>query len=147
MRSRHIRPLSPVWSLCRGVDEGGALGFLKGALRGALGLLVRPLDSLLATCAGMADSIRTLIMGPPAIAPRVRPPRYVPPTGPLTPYDLSEVCASDWNYLKVEVAQDLQCCQSEGSTCLLSVRSARRCLYGCMYWLAYSWACICPELP
>ena len=77
--------------MCRGVDEGGALGFLAGTWRGAIGVLVRPLDSLLASCATLADSLRSLLMGPPAIAPRIRPPRYVPAGGALPNYNISEV--------------------------------------------------------
>ena len=78
-------------ALRRGVDEGGALGFLTGAWRGLVGALVRPLDSLLATCATLANSLRTLLMGPPAIAPRIRPPRYVPDGRPLPSYNIAEV--------------------------------------------------------
>ena len=83
--STHSVPLQ------RGADEGGVAGFLTGTYRGLVGALVRPLASLLETSAKVADSIRNVVMGPPATVPRVRPPRYVSAVDPLARYDWSEV--------------------------------------------------------
>ena len=79
---------------CRGAEESGVLGLLRGAFWGVIGVLIRPLDGILDTSARIADSIRTAVMGPPVLAARIRPPRYVDPSGPLSIYDWSEVCCT-----------------------------------------------------
>lgn len=57
--------------------------------RGALGLLVLPLASLLEMSARMADSIRRAVAGASSLG-WARPPRFVSPSEPLTPYDRAE---------------------------------------------------------
>ncbi|KAK9798969.1 hypothetical protein WJX73_003190 [Symbiochloris irregularis] len=74
----------------RGAEESGVLGFLRGTFWGIIGALIRPIDGMLDTCARVADSIRTAVMGPPVLASRIRPPRYVNASGPLAIYDWSE---------------------------------------------------------
>ena len=54
---------------------------------------MKPLDSLLDTAARFAESVRTAVMGPAIIAPRIRPPRYVSDSSPLAVYDYYEVCS------------------------------------------------------
>ena len=76
---------------CRGYDEGGAPGLVSGAYRGLMGALVRPLAYMLETSAKVAENVTAAVVGVPEIAPRVRPPRFVPAAQPLPPYDWSEV--------------------------------------------------------
>ena len=66
-------------------------GLLRGAFRGLLGALIRPLDGLLDTSARIADAIRIAVMGPPVLATRIRPPRYVSQSASVAVYDWSEV--------------------------------------------------------
>lgn len=47
----------------RGVSEGGAGGLARGALRGATGVLVRPLAAALEASATFADNIRKAVGG------------------------------------------------------------------------------------
>ena len=76
---------------CRGYDEGGAPGLVSGAYRGLMGALVRPLAYMLETSAKVAENVTAAVVGVPEIAPRVRPPRFVPAAQALPPYDWSEV--------------------------------------------------------
>ena len=59
----------------RGVDEAGLPGLVRGAARGILGVLVRPLAASLETSMRVADSLRSAVMGIPPLLPRSRPPR------------------------------------------------------------------------
>ena len=54
----------------------GFLGLLGGMKRGAIGLVVLPLASLLEMCASTADSIRRAVAGSSNVG-WVRPPRWV----------------------------------------------------------------------
>lgn len=77
--------------LRRGYDERGASGLLVGACQGVVGALLKPVASVLETCARVADSFRQVVMGPAEVVPRVRPPRFVSPVNPLAAYDKLEV--------------------------------------------------------
>ena len=85
----------------RGADEGGLPGFVRGAARGAAGVLIRPLAAGLETSMRVADSIRSAVTGAPPLLPRLRPPRYVPTDAPLQPYSWSEVSALRTAHLPV----------------------------------------------
>lgn len=76
---------------CRGAEQGGVPGLLRGASRGVSGALVQPLAFALEASAGVADSLRGAIMGIPALLPRARPPRHVALGEPLAIYNWSEV--------------------------------------------------------
>ena len=76
---------------CRGAEQGGVPGLLRGASRGVSGALVQPLAFALEASAGVADSLRGAIMGIPPLLPRARPPRHVAPGEPLAIYNWSEV--------------------------------------------------------
>ena len=78
----------------RGAEQGGVLGLLRGASRGAAGVLVQPLAFALETSVAVADSLRSAIMGIPPLLPRARPPRHVAPEEPLAVYNWSEVRAA-----------------------------------------------------
>lgn len=80
--------------LYRGAEQGGVLGLLRGASRGAAGVLVQPLAFALETSVAVADSLRSAIMGIPPLLPRARPPRHVAPEEPLSVYNWSEVRAA-----------------------------------------------------
>ena len=79
---------------CRGYDEQGASGLVIGACRGFVGALVKPVAYLLETSSRVADSITAAVIGVPEIVPRIRPPRYVSQTQPLSTYDQSEASCS-----------------------------------------------------
>ena len=109
-----LRPLCdpelPLRGASRGADEGGLPGFVRGAGRGAAGVLIRPLAAGLETSMRVADSIRSAVMGLPPLLPRVRPPRYVPSPGePLGPYNWSEVRPCAWVW-EPTVTEQQPCC-------------------------------------
>ena len=79
--------------MCRGAEQGGLPGLLRGASRGAAGVLVQPLAFALEASVAVADSLRSAIMGIPPLLPRARPPRHVSPQEPLAVYNWSEVRA------------------------------------------------------
>ena len=61
--------------MCRGVDEGGLPGLVRGTARGVSGVGVRPLAAALDLSARMADSVRNAGSGGPTVRARLRPPR------------------------------------------------------------------------
>jgi hypothetical protein len=64
----------------RGLNEqGGLAGLASGIRRGALGLVILPLASLLGSMAELAESVRRAVAGTNSIG-WARPPRYVPTT-------------------------------------------------------------------
>ena len=73
------------------MKEGGAAGFLRGLLRGGLGLLILPLNSLLGTAASLSGSVRDRLLGPDMLPPRLRPPRHISSREPLSLYCWIEV--------------------------------------------------------
>ena len=85
---KHITRLK---TLCRGYDESGASGFLRGAYIGVIGFFLSPLVNLLETSADFAERIRDRMIGPPEVVPRLRPPRYVSSVDALAAYDRNEV--------------------------------------------------------
>ncbi len=61
----------------RGADEAGLQGLARGLVRGLLGAMVRPLSSVLSTCAKLTDSIRRAVAGGSHLVTLERPPRFV----------------------------------------------------------------------
>lgn len=76
----------------RGAEEGGVLGLLGGAARGVLGTVVRPTLSASVSVTKVAVSVLGALNGelPPPVASHVRPPRWVPASGPLPAYRREE---------------------------------------------------------
>eukprot|EP00803_Ostreobium_quekettii_P009393 evm.model.scf_204.12 EVM.evm.TU.scf_204.12 scf_204:78769-93194(-) len=74
----------------QGAQAGGPLfvvGFLRGAVRGAIYALVRPLAATLEMSSRIADSVRLFVSGYPAPFHQIRIPRSIDPAAALQPYD------------------------------------------------------------
>ena len=72
-----------------GFDQHGLAGLARGLQRGALGLVVLPVASLLETSAHVAHSIRRAVAGTSGVG-WSRPPRQVLRSSPLPLYDRSD---------------------------------------------------------